>query len=48
MIRLDNSVTSLLSLPYVKDKYSCILDVIILLCNNPVTLIIRAPGKRGY
>ena len=32
----------------VKDKYSCILGVIILLCNNPVTLLIRAPDKRGY
>ena len=31
-----------------KDKYSCILDVIILLCNNPVILLIRAPDKRGY
>ena len=31
-----------------KDKYSCILGVIILLCNNPVTLLIRAPDKRGY
>ena len=31
-----------------KDKYSCILCVIILLCNNPVTLLIRAPDKRGY
>ena len=30
-----------------KDKYSCILGVIILLCNNPVTLLIRAPVKRG-
>ena len=31
-----------------KDKYSCILGVIILLCNNPVTLLVRAPDKRGY
>ena len=30
-----------------KDNYSCLLDVIILLCNNPVTLLIRAPDKRG-
>ena len=28
-----------------KDKYSCILGVIILLCYNPVTLEIRAPDK---
>ena len=32
----------------VNDKYSCILGVIILLYNNPVTLLIRAPDKRGY
>ena len=31
-----------------KDKYSCILGVIILLCHNPVSLLIRAPDKRGY
>ena len=31
----------------VKDKHSCILGVIILLCNNPVTLLIRASEKRG-
>ena len=31
-----------------KDKYSCILGVIILLCNYPVTPLIRAPDKRGY
>ena len=31
-----------------KDKYSCILGVIILLCNNPVALLIRSPDKRGY
>ena len=30
-----------------KDKYSCILGVIILLCNHPVTLLITAPDKRG-
>ena len=36
-----------LSAPF-KDKYSCILGVIILLCNNPMTLLIRAPDKRGY
>ena len=30
-----------------KDKYSCILGVIILLCNKPLTLLIRAPDKRG-
>ena len=29
------------------NKYPCILDVIILLCNNPVTLLIRATDKRG-
>ena len=29
-----------------EDKYSCILGVIILLCYNPVTLLIRAPDKR--
>ena len=34
--------------PKFKDKYSFILDVIILLCNNPVTLLIRAPDKRVY
>ena len=28
----------------VKDKYSCILGVIILLCNNPVTLLIQIRG----
>ena len=33
---------------YFKDKYSCILGVIILLCNNPVTLLIRVPDKREY
>ena len=32
----------------VKDKYSCTLSVIIILCNNPVTVLIRAPDKRGY
>ena len=32
----------------IKDKYPCILGVIILLCNDPVTLLIRAPDKRGY
>ena len=26
----------------------CILDVMSLLCNNLVTLLIRAPDKRGY
>ena len=31
-----------------KDKYSYILGVIILLCNNPVTPLIRAPDKWGY
>ena len=31
---------------HLKDKYSCILGEIILLCNNPVTLLIRAPDKR--
>ena len=31
-----------------KDKHSCVLGVIILLCNNPVILLIRAPDKRGY
>ena len=29
----------------VKDKYYCILGVIILLSSNPVTLLIRAPDK---
>ena len=28
-----------------KDKYSCILGVIIILCNNPVILLIRALDK---
>ena len=28
-----------------KDKYSGILGVIIVLCNYPVTLLIRAPDK---
>ena len=31
-----------------KDEYSCILGIIILLCNNPVTPLIRAPDKWGY
>ena len=31
---------------FIKDKYSCVLSVIILLCNNLVTLLIRAPDKR--
>ena len=31
-----------------KDKYSCILGVTILLCNNPVTLLISASDQRGY
>ena len=34
--------------PVLKDKYSCILGVIILICNNPVTPLIRAPDKWGY
>ena len=33
---------------HLKDKYSYMLGVIILLCNNPVTLLIRTPDKRGY
>ena len=40
-----------LSPPYfslLEDEYSCILGVIILLCNNPVTPLIRAPDKWGY
>ena len=32
----------------IKNKYSSFLGVIILACNNPVTLLIRAPDKRGY
>ena len=28
-------------------KYSCMLGIIILLCNNPVTLLIRAQDRRG-
>ena len=28
----------------VKDKHSCILGVMVLLCNNPVTVLIRAPA----
>ena len=31
-----------------KDKYSCIVGVIILLSNNPMTLLIRAPDKREF
>ena len=31
----------------VKDKYSCILGVIILLCNNPVTPLISEHQIRG-
>ena len=43
----------LIALPLVngevlKDKYSCLLGLIILLCNNPVTPLIRAPDKWGY
>ena len=38
-------VSDLVSL---KDKYSCILGVIVLLCNNAMNLLIRAPDKREY
>ena len=41
-------VTTLKIARSLKDKYSCFLGAIILLCNNPVTLLIRAPDKRGY
>ena len=37
-----------LTINRIKDKYSCILCVIILICNNPTTLLIRAPDKREY
>ena len=35
--------SGLLPFSTLKEKYSCILGVIILLCNNPVTPLIRAP-----
>ena len=47
--RLKVKIITLHSFLYnlLKEKYSCILGVIILLGNNPVTLLIRAPDIGG-
>ena len=44
----DDKLYMLKSINKVSVLFCSILGVIILLCNNPVTTLIRAPDKRGY